>query len=36
MFGSKFDISGARCTDGAWLTVRIVDNTLYIVMDFEG
>ena len=23
LFGSKFDTSGARCTDGAWMTVRI-------------
>eukprot|EP01083_Nonionella_stella_P124201 374885_1 len=36
LFGTKFDISGGRCTDGAWLSVKIVDSTLYIVCDFEG
>ena len=36
LFGSKFDISGMRCTDGAWMTVRIVDDILYVILDFEG
>ena len=36
MFGSAFDTSGARCTDGVWLTARIVNDTMYIIMDFEG
>ena len=26
LFGSKFDTSGARCTDGAWMTVRICEG----------
>lgn len=35
--GSSFAISGARCTDGAWMTVRILpDNVLLVVLDFEG
>jgi hypothetical protein len=33
LFGSKFDISGA---DGVWMTVRIVNDTLYVICDFEG
>ena len=36
LFGTKFDISGGRCTDGGWLSARIVDDILYIVCDFEG
>lgn len=35
--GSSFAISGARCTDGAWMTVRVLpDNVLLVVIDFEG
>eukprot|EP01084_Bolivina_argentea_P024956 46450_1 len=36
LFGTKFDVSGQRCTDGVWLTARIVDDVLYIICDFEG
>eukprot|EP01083_Nonionella_stella_P205504 748292_1 len=36
LFGTKFDISGGRCTDGAWLSARVVHDTLYIICDFEG
>eukprot|EP01083_Nonionella_stella_P205503 748291_1 len=36
LFGTKFDISGGRCTDGAWLSARMVHDTLYIICDFEG
>eukprot|EP01083_Nonionella_stella_P313593 1126408_1 len=31
LFGTKFDISGGRCTDGAWLSARVVDDTLYVI-----
>ena len=34
--GSLFDISGDRCTDGVWLTVRLAKDCLYVVLDFEG
>ncbi|CAK4103689.1 unnamed protein product [Aphanomyces euteiches] len=34
--GSSFAISGARCTDGVWLTVRLMGNCLLVVLDFEG
>lgn len=35
--GSSFAISGARCTDGAWMTVRMLPNdVLLMVLDFEG
>ena len=36
LFGTKFDISGGRCTDGGWLSVRVVDDIMYIICDFEG
>ncbi|DBA04377.1 TPA: hypothetical protein N0F65_002139 [Lagenidium giganteum] len=35
--GTSFAISGQRCTDGAWLTVRVLDgDVLLLVIDFEG
>ena len=34
--GSMFDISGTRCTDGVWMTLRITSDCLYVVLDFEG
>ena len=35
-FGTKFDIAGGRCTDGSWLSARILEDTLFILCDFEG
>ena len=32
LFGSKFDVSGMRCTDGCWMTLRIVNDILYIIL----
>ena len=34
--GSSFAISGARCTDGAWMTVRVIKDILLVILDFEG
>ncbi|KDO26012.1 hypothetical protein SPRG_22223 [Saprolegnia parasitica CBS 223.65] len=34
--GSSFAISGARCTDGVWLTLRRLGRCLVVVLDFEG
>ncbi|KAL3669053.1 hypothetical protein V7S43_005437 [Phytophthora oleae] len=34
--GSSFAIAGNRCTDGAWMTLRIIDDVLLVVLDFEG
>lgn len=35
--GSSFAIAGARCTDGAWMSIRILPkNVLLIALDFEG
>lgn len=36
LFGSLFNVSGARCTDGVWMTMRVYSDTLYILLDFEG
>eukprot|EP01084_Bolivina_argentea_P184196 317722_1 len=36
LFGTKFDISGGRCTDGAWLSARYIEDVLFIICDFEG
>ncbi|ETL47242.1 hypothetical protein L916_02992 [Phytophthora nicotianae] len=34
--GSSFAIAGNRCTDGAWMTLRIMEDMLLVVLDFEG
>ncbi|XP_075241104.1 uncharacterized protein LOC142336282 [Convolutriloba macropyga] len=34
--GSSFNISGGRCTDGCWMTVKEQDDCLYVILDFEG
>ncbi|GMF12956.1 unnamed protein product [Phytophthora lilii] len=35
--GSSFAIAGARCTDGAWMSIRVLPkNVLLVVLDFEG
>jgi uncharacterized protein YegL len=35
--GSSFAIAGARCTDGAWMSIRVLpSNVLLICLDFEG
>ncbi|KAL4101768.1 hypothetical protein PRIC1_005516 [Phytophthora ramorum] len=34
--GSSFAIAGNRCTDGAWMTLRIMEDVLLVVLDFEG
>uniref|UniRef100_H3HDL8 VWFA domain-containing protein n=1 Tax=Phytophthora ramorum TaxID=164328 RepID=H3HDL8_PHYRM len=35
--GSSFAIAGARCTDGAWMSIQILPKkVLLVVLDFEG
>ncbi|KAG7398655.1 Vacuolar protein sorting-associated protein 13A [Phytophthora boehmeriae] len=34
--GSSFAIAGNRCTDGAWMTLRMMKDILFVVLDFEG
>ena len=36
VMGSSFDISGARCTDGCWMTMNVQEDCLYVILDFEG
>ena len=36
LVGSSFNISGKRCTDGCWMTIKQVFDCLYIILDFEG
>ena len=36
LLGSSFNISGTRCTDGCWMTVEVVQDCLYVILDFEG
>lgn len=34
--GSLLNISGGRCTDGVWMTMREAEGCLYVLLDFEG
>eukprot|EP01106_Pelomyxa_sp_JSP_P016425 TRINITY_DN6118_c0_g1_i3.p1 TRINITY_DN6118_c0_g1~~TRINITY_DN6118_c0_g1_i3.p1 ORF type:complete len:1949 (+),score=173.31 TRINITY_DN6118_c0_g1_i3:435-6281(+) len=34
--GTFFDTSGARCTDGIWMSIRITPRNLLVFLDFEG
>ena len=34
--GSSFNISGARCTDGCWMSVKTTEDCMYVILDFEG
>ncbi|KAL3686192.1 hypothetical protein R1sor_004214 [Riccia sorocarpa] len=39
--GSLLDVSGGRCTDGVWMTVRFEEGSdenacMYVLLDFEG
>ena len=36
VMGSSFNISGARCTDGCWMTMNVQEDCLYVILDFEG
>jgi len=36
LFGTHFDVSGDRCTDGVWLSVQVVDEVMWVILDFEG
>ena len=36
LMGSSFNISGTRCTDGCWMTVKVARGCLYVILDFEG
>lgn len=34
--GSSFNISGSRCTDGAWMSMKFIGDVLLVILDFEG
>ncbi|KAH3761867.1 e3 ubiquitin-protein ligase trip12 [Pelomyxa schiedti] len=36
LLGVLFDISGGRCTDGCWMSVREYSDYLIVALDFEG
>ena len=41
VLGTYFTVQACRCTDGAWMSMRVVSSSsgepiLYIVLDFEG
>lgn len=36
IFGTAFDSSGGRCTDGIWMSVRVTSTCVFVLMDFEG
>ena len=36
LFGSSFNISGARCTDGCWMFLVIQETCMWVLLDFEG
>ncbi|KAH3761863.1 Sterol 3-beta-glucosyltransferase [Pelomyxa schiedti] len=36
LLGVLFDISGGRCTDGCWMSVREKSDHLIVALDFEG
>ena len=36
LFGTRFGVSSARCTDGIWISFSIVDNILFFLLDCEG
>ena len=36
LFGSSFNISDTRCTDGCWMVVVCHTECLYVLLDFEG
>ena len=34
--GLSFNISGARCTDGCWMSLKLTYDCMYVILDFEG
>lgn len=36
MFGTRFGVSAARCTDGVWLGYTKIGNDDVIILDCEG
>lgn len=36
IFGTRFGVSSARCTDGIWLGISLISDTIFILFDCEG
>ncbi|CAD8053803.1 unnamed protein product [Paramecium primaurelia] len=36
VFGTRFSVSSARCTDGVWGSIAYVDNQKFLILDCEG
>lgn len=36
LVGTNFDGSAMRCTEGAWMSLSITKETIYVALDFEG
>jgi hypothetical protein len=34
--GAFFDVAGGRCTDGVWMSVRLLPDRALVLLDFEG
>eukprot|EP00727_Mastigamoeba_balamuthi_P006971 m51a1_g2895 hypothetical protein (1596) ;mRNA; r:439894-455092 len=34
--GTLFDVSGGRCTDGVWMSIKVLPHRIYVLLDFEG
>ncbi|CAG8812913.1 22232_t:CDS:2, partial [Racocetra persica] len=36
LVGTNFDGSAMRCTEGAWMSLSITEDVIYVALDFEG
>lgn len=36
LFGTRFDVSAARCTEGIWLSLSYIEGQIFVVLDCEG
>lgn len=36
LFGTRFGVSSARCTDGIWMSYQEINNINFIIFDCEG
>lgn len=35
-FGTRFNVSQSRCTDGIWMSISRIGGNLYMILDCEG
>ena len=36
VFGTRFGVSSARCTDGIWMSIGKIENITFVILDCEG